>query len=314
VNTGAQFYLLGPSIRAIPDIVKEKLACSFLVEDFQTVAIELHHVAKKPNKLEALANLLDVVDGQTMIYCQSPPSTRKVLKEYLQLRKIEPSTDQELIEAAKWTAENYHDQWLVSIALQHGIGIHHGRLPRSLGRFMVRAFEEGKLKILLCTSTLIEGVNTAAKNVIVFDNKLNTKSLDFFTFNNIRGRSGRMFRHFVGHVYVFEAPPQEELPFVDIPVINPTETTPSSLLIQLSPNAIPESLKGKVDALLNQEILPISILRQLSNIEPEYLLDTTKFLLGLDVLELDKLSWSTRPQYDDIKFTSEIIWHQLGGR
>lgn len=28
-NTGAQFYLLGPSIRAIPDIVEEKLDCSF---------------------------------------------------------------------------------------------------------------------------------------------------------------------------------------------------------------------------------------------------------------------------------------------
>lgn len=313
VNTGAQFYLLGPSIRAIPDIVRERLDCSFLIEDFQTVAIELHHIAKKPNKQEALAKLLDEVDGQTMIYCQSPASTRKVLKEYLELRAIKPSLDQELIEAAKWTADNYHDQWLVSVALQHGIGIHHGRLPRSLGRFMLRAFEEGKLKILLCTSTLIEGVNTAAKNVVVYDNKLNKKSLDFFTFNNIRGRSGRMLRHFIGHVYVFEAPPQEELPFVDIPVINPTETTPSSLLIQLSKNEIPESLKGKIDALFNQEILPITILRHLSSIEPEYLLETTKYLLDLDVRELDQLSWSTRPQYEDIKLTSEIIWNHLGG-
>lgn len=199
-NTDAQFYLLGPAIREVPDIVKEKTGCSFHFEDFQTVAIELHQVVKKPNKEEALANLLDMVDGQTMIYCQSPASTRKLLKRYLELRSIELSQDDELIEAAKWTATHYHDQWLVSVALQHGIGIHHGRLPRSLGRFMVRAFEEGKLKILLCTSTLIEGVNTAAKNVIVYDNKLNNKSLDFFTYNNIRGRSGRMFRHFIGHV------------------------------------------------------------------------------------------------------------------
>ncbi len=93
VNTGAQFYLLGPSIKAIPDIVKEKLACSFLIEDFQTVAIELHPILKKSNKQEALAKLLDKVEGQTMIYCQSPASTRKVLKEYFELRTIEPSTD-----------------------------------------------------------------------------------------------------------------------------------------------------------------------------------------------------------------------------
>jgi hypothetical protein len=312
-NTGAQFYLLGPSIRSIPDIVKEKLNCSFLIEDFQTVAIELHLISKKPSKPEALANLLDTVDGQTMIYCQSPASTRKVLKEYLELRPTELTRDEELIEAARWTADHYHDEWLVSVALQHGIGIHHGRLPRSLGRFMVRAFEEGKLKVLICTSTLIEGVNTAAKNVIVYDSKLNRKSLDFFTFNNIKGRSGRMFRHFIGNVYVFEAPPQEDLPFVDIPAINPTETTPSSLLIQLSTDDVPESLREKVGKFVNQDILPIELLKQYASIEPEYLLDTGKYLLGLDVRELENCAWTSRPQWDHILFTSEIIWTQLGG-
>lgn len=256
---------------------------------------------------------MDTIDGQTMIYCQSPASTRKVLKEYLDLRPVALSLDDELIEAARWTADHYHDQWLVSVALQHGIGVHHGKLPRSLGRFMIRAFEEGKLKILLCTSTLIEGVNTTAKNVIVYDSKLNRKSLDFFTFNNIKGRSGRMFRHFIGNVYIFDAPPQEELPFVDMPAMNPTDTTPSSLLIQLSPNDVPKSLREKVDELLNQEILPIGLLKQLSSIEPEYLLDTTNHLLSLNVRELNKCSWSSRPQYEDILFSSEIIWNQLGG-
>lgn len=312
-SSGAQFYLLGPSIRSIPDIVTKKLECSFLIEDFQTVAIELHQISKKPSKEEALAKLLDKIDGQTMIYCQSPASTRKVLKEYLELRTIKPTRDEELIEAARWTADHYHDQWLVSVALQHGIGIHHGKLPRSLGRFMIRAFEEGKLKVLLCTSTLIEGVNTAAKNVVVYDSKLNRKALDFFTFNNIRGRSGRMFRHFIGNVYVFEAPPQEELPFVDMPAINPTDTTPSSLLIQLSPNDVPESLKEKVGKFLHQKTLPIDLLKQLSSIEPEFLLDTADHLLNLDVRELIKCSWSSRPQYEDILYSSEIIWTKLGG-
>lgn len=312
-NTGAQFYLLGPSIKAIPDIVKEKLNCKFLIEDFQTVAIELHFLKKKPNKEESLANLLDDVDGQTMVYCQSPSSTRKLLRSYIALRDLEKTKDEELIEAAKWTSENYHDEWLVSIALQHGIGIHHGRLPRSLGRFMIRAFEEGKLKILLCTSTLIEGVNTSAKNVVVYDSKLNRRSLDFFTFNNIRGRSGRMFRHFVGNVFVFDAPPQEELPFVDMPAINPGEATPSSLLINLSPEDVPEFLVEKVDALINQEYLPRDVLMRNTGIEPEYLLETAKYLFNLNIRDLGKFVWSSRPQYEDILLTSNVIWEQLGG-
>jgi hypothetical protein len=312
-NTGAQFYLLGPSIRAIPDVVREKLNCKFLIEDFQTVAVELHFLKKKPNKNESLANLLDEIDGQTLIYCQSPASTRKLLKSYLELRDLEPTKDQEILEAARWTSENYHDEWLVSIALHYGIGIHHGRLPRSLGRFMIRAFEEGKLRVLLCTSTLIEGVNTAAKNVVIYDSKLNRKSLDFFTFSNIKGRSGRMFRHFIGNVFVFDPPPEEELPFVDIPAFNPTENTPSSLLINLPSIDIPETLKDKVDALVNQKILPVNLLKSNSSIEPEYLLETAKYLLSKDTRELGSFIWSSRPEYNDIKQTSQVIWEQLGG-
>lgn len=312
-STGAQFYLLGPSIKAIPDVVREKLNCKFLIEDFQTVAVELHFLKKKPNKNESLANLLDEIDGQTLIYCQSPASTRKLLKSYLELRDLEPTKDQEIIEAARWTSENYHDEWLVSIALHYGIGIHHGRLPRSLGRFMIRAFEEGKLRILLCTSTLIEGVNTAAKNVVIYDSKLNRKSLDFFTFSNIKGRSGRMFRHFIGNIFVFDPPPEEELPLVDMPALNPTENTPSSLLINLPLIDIPETLKDKVNALVNQKTLPVNLLKNNSSIEPEYLLETAKHLLSKDIRELGGFIWSSRPEYDDIKQTSQIIWEQLGG-
>jgi hypothetical protein len=312
-STGAQFYLLGPSIKSIPDIVKEKLNCKFLVEDFQTVAIELHFLRKKPNKDEALARLLEKIDGQTMVYCQSPASTRKLIKSYLEIGDLEVTQDHELLEAAKWTSDNYHDEWLVSVALRHGVGIHHGRLPRSLGRFMIRAFEEGKIKILLCTSTLIEGVNTSAKNVVIYDNKLNKKSVDFFTFSNIKGRTGRMFRHFTGNIFVFDAPPEEELPFVDMPAINPGENTPSSLLINLAEKDIPPFLKEKVGALLSQKVLPIELLKKHSSIEPEYLLDTANLLLVSNSQDIERFAWSSRPQYEDIKLTSEVIWTQLGG-
>jgi hypothetical protein len=312
-QTNAQFYLLGPAIGSIPEIVKTRTNCVFVVETFQTVAIEVHQVAKKPNKDLAFADLLDKMEGQTLVYCQSPGSTRKVLKNYLENREMPITDDLELVEAAEWTAFNYHEDWLISVALMHGIGIHHGRLPRALGRFMVRAFEEGKLKLLLCTSTLIEGVNTAAKNVVIFDGKLNNRALDFFTFNNIKGRSGRMFRHFIGHVYVFDAPPAPELPFVDIPVFNPTATTPSSLLLQMPTSTIPTILLGRIEPFFKQDLLPIDLIKKLSSIEPELVMAAANYILNLSVQELNELSWSSRPSYENIKITSNIIWNELGG-
>lgn len=311
--TGAQFYLLGPAISKIPVSVEKRANCIFLIEDFQTVAIELHQVSKKPNKAAAFAALVRGLEGQTLVYCQSPASTRKVLKAYLEESGQPLSNDAEIIEAAKWTAENYHADWLVSVALAHGIGIHHGRLPRALGRFMIRAFEEGKLKMLLCTSTLIEGVNTAAKHVVVYDGKLNNKPLDFFTFNNIRGRSGRMFKHFVGHVYVFEAPPQPQLEYVDIPVFNPTEGTPSSLLLQMPMDGLSEAVRKKVEKVADQDFLPLDILKKHSGIEPELMIDTAKYFMELPTSDLLMFSWSSRPKYENIDAASSVIWDKLRG-
>lgn len=312
-SSGAQFYLLGPAINKIPDSVEQKTNCVFLVENFQTVAIEVHQISPRPNKQQALANLIESLDGQTMIYCQSPGSTRKVLKSYLEISAPLLSDDLEIIEATKWTADNYHVDWSVSVALAHGIGIHHGRLPRALGRFMIRAFEEGKLKILLCTSTLIEGVNTSAKNVVIYDGKLNNKPLDFFTFNNIRGRSGRMFKHFIGHVYIFEAPPQPQLEYVDIPVLNPSEATPSSLLLQMPIEGLSGKIREKVEKLLQQNLLSLEILKKHNSIEPEVMIECSKYLIELPVQDLLMFSWSSRPKYENIDVASEVIWNKLHG-
>lgn len=47
--------------------------------------------------------------------------------------------------------------------LRAGIGVHHAKMPRFVSQEMIRRFNSGELKLLLCTSTIIEGVNTAAK-------------------------------------------------------------------------------------------------------------------------------------------------------
>lgn len=312
-----QFFMLGPSIHNIPEVATERLNCRFIFEKFQTVVTELIPLSKEPTKHESLAKLLDELEGQTLVYCQSPLSTRKLLADYLEIRDIPETINSELLEAADWTSRNYHGEWLVSVALRRGIGIHHGRLPRALARFMVRAFERKLIDVLLCTSTLIEGVNTSAKNVVVYDNKLGGNAqknlLDFFTFNNIRGRSGRMFEHFIGNVYYFDEPPKEELPFVDIPAINPTDATPSSLLLQMQENDIPINLVGKYQTLMNNGYLEFEQLRSISGIEPEMAIETAEYLYQLPLQELLKFSWSTKPFYEDIKVTSEVIWTQMCG-
>jgi hypothetical protein len=216
-RTGAQFYFLGPNIQAlkagIPDDFIGRL--QFIRTDVSTVALDEIHIDAGEDPHAALAGLCQGIDEPTLIYCQSPRSAREVLATLVDSNVSAPHPS--LDRAVEWLSKTYHPEWSVCRGLAHGIGVHHGQLPRALAAFMARAFKERRLRFLICTSSLIEGVNTPAKNVVVFDKKIGTTDFDFFDYGNIRGRSGRMAVHHVGRVYLFHDKPPEQLPEVDIP-------------------------------------------------------------------------------------------------
>ena len=57
---------------------------------------------------------------------------------------------------------------------------------------------------LISTTTITEGVNTSAKNIIITSNKKGTKLLKPFDARNIAGRAGRFLQHFSGRVIVVQ--------------------------------------------------------------------------------------------------------------
>src|SRR5262249_18698530 len=137
-----------------------------------------------------------------------------------------------------------------------------------LAQFSVRAFNQGLLRVLVCTSTLIEGVNTKAKNVIIFDNKVALRKFDYFTYNNIIGRSGRMFEHFIGRVFIFHEPPAEELPFVEVPVLSQPKDIPDSLLVQINEEDLAPASKERVSDISAHTPLDMAVIRQNRGIDP----------------------------------------------
>ena len=299
-----QFFLLGPSIKQVSENMEETCSCHFYCTPFATVASDQHYIGSE-NKEERLIQLCKELNEPTLIFCSSPGKVNEIanlLAENLDTFK----QDSELTSCYNWVAENYHPNWVFGNALLKGIGIHHGRLPRSLGQYVVRKFDELKLNFLICTSTLIEGVNTKAKNVIVYDNEIAQKKIDFFTFNNIKGRSGRMYEHFVGRVFLFNPPPQEQLPLVDIPIVTQDSEVPDSLLIQMDSEDLTEESKERLDEYTSDGILPIYILRQNSGIEPSDQFSLAKTLISEAKYNL--LSWHSMPTYDQLKYTCELIW------
>ena len=310
-KTGAQFYLLGPNIKEVPKSREGKLEFTFIETDFCTVVTETKYINPLPSAEEATLNICKKLKEPTLIYCKSPPSIRDLVKYFLENGLSQPNSD--LNDAVSWLSENYHADWLLVHALKSGIGIHHGRLPRSISQYIVKAFNNGLIRFLVCTSTLIEGVNTTAKNVIVYDNKIATKKLDFFTFNNIRGRSGRMFKHFIGKVFILYEEPESDLPLVDFPFITQSNVTPNELLIQLDWNDLSDESKKRIEHIYSQKILDINIIKENFGIDPDSQIEFAEKLIESPEKYHSNLNWKSYPNYDDLEFVSEIIWKSLGG-
>ena len=311
---GGQFYLLGPCVRQIPEGLEERFRCRFFPTTYATVASDIIRVKKSGSELKTLCELVRKLQGEpTLIFCKSPNSTNEVAKSLLDAGVTEQT--QEADSAAVWMEEHFHPEWVLPRSMKHSIGLHHGRLPRSLGQYVVRAFNAGRIDVLICTSTLIEGVNTKAKSVIIFDNTIAREKLDFFTFNNIKGRSGRMFEHFVGRVFLFHKPPEEELPFVDFPVFTQGASMPDSILVQLDDGDLSPESRTRLEPFTQQTDLPMELLKTHSSIEPDNLLALARHLKKASVREKALLVWTGYPRWENLKAVCELAWaHLLGER
>lgn len=220
----AQKYYLAPNISDLNDNPFTK-GMLFLPMDFNTVFLEKHELYKEINKdaqkkNEALMRILGKQETKSLIYAGTYPGVDSVAT--LLIDNTEKEHSKLLADFSAWLAKNYHPNWKLTALVKRGVGIHTGQLHRSLSQIQVRLFEEkqGGLQTLVSTSSIIEGVNTSAENVIVWSNKKGQLKLDDFTYRNIIGRGGRMFKHFVGNIFILEEPPspvetQLELTFPD---------------------------------------------------------------------------------------------------
>jgi len=319
-----KFYLLGPMIKSIPLSFTQKFDLKWFPTQFATVAVDEKNVEilgaykireKKEKKKQSLFELLSKTKEQTLIYCASPNRATELCLEFVEYLKISdisiPENVTENKNMSDWITENINRKWALIKSLNSGIAFHHGALPRHLGSSIVDAFNQGSVRWLFCTSTLIEGVNTSAKNVVLFDKEKGTKPIDFFDYKNIAGRSGRMKQHYIGNVFRFEKQPAQMDLFVDIPLFN-HENAPLEILISLDKKDIDISAKSRLHEFESlpedlQELIKtnagISIKGQLAIIDK--IEKDLKYYNSL-------LKWrSFPPNFDSLSSIIELCWDTL---
>jgi len=212
----------------------------------------------------------------------------------------------ENIDMSEWIDENFGDGWELSGAVGSGVGVHHGRIPRSMASQFVRMFNRGELPILICTSTLIEGVNTAAKSVFIYDKKIARKDYDFFTFSNIRGRAGRLGQHFIGSVFLFHAPPDEQSVTVEPPLFGNLDEAPDELVVHIADEDQSPMIGDRVAELARTMQLTSDELRLASSVGLEDAA-ALKQLTQIASRQGERVHWNGAPRYQDILGVCQII-------
>jgi hypothetical protein len=307
-KTNAQFYLAGPSVEGLAASLPDSFDVSFVHTDYATVAVDLIRLdAHTPDeKSTAVTQICNGANGPTLVYCSSPDRVRQVGRWLLE-RSRARQLSADLAGAADWVASTFHPSWLVARALRDGVGLHHGRLPRALAQEIVHLFNDGQLDTLVCTSTLIEGVNTRAKNVIILDNRVARRQHDYFTFNNIKGRPGRMFQYFVGRVYLFHDPPQPILPIVDIPILSQSSAASDALLLQLDLAELSVDSWQKIRKYYEQNFLNIDTIRSITGIEPGDQVRLAEHLSN-NPQKAQVLAWrSSHPRFNQLEETCQTM-------
>jgi hypothetical protein len=234
--TSKQMLLLGPTIDGIEEFNVRHRAFKKYSTDFRPVAINLFDRTNEKDPLAETKRILENCGSEpTLIYCASPTSANTLAAEIAGLA----SSPSPVIDFAEWIGDNIHPEWDVAKSLKCGVGIHHGRVPRSIASYQVKLFDSGHLPVLICTSTLIEGVNTSAKNIIIYDKTIDgRKGLNKFEKDNIKGRAGRLKKHFIGNVFVLRETKKTRSYDPDLPLLKGGVDIPRSMLPQMPDEAL----------------------------------------------------------------------------
>jgi hypothetical protein len=98
--------------------------------------------------------------------------------------------------------EYVHRDYFLVRSLNSGVAFHHGKMPQEVRDRIEQCFADpaSKLQFIVCTSTLLEGVNLPAKNIFVLNDKHGPANFNKLDFENLAGRAGRLTYDFSGNV------------------------------------------------------------------------------------------------------------------
>ena len=165
------------------------LACASALKARRNGSVALFTTTRGNNGISGLAEKLMMLCESGALVAQGAPQLSDCLPDLIEYIRFLLGRD-----------------YLLTRLLRFGAGFHHGMLPQEIRREMEEAIQEGIISILLCTTTLAEGVNLPIRTLVVHTvrryNPTNQswQYLHNRSIKNIIGRVGRAGKETRGRV------------------------------------------------------------------------------------------------------------------
>ncbi|MEA2569263.1 MAG: hypothetical protein QOI24_1264 [Acidobacteriota bacterium] len=175
-------------------------------------------------RLPMIAAALGGSIGGNLVYVSGAADAEKTAVQLAEMFRATLSNDPELAALVDLVQRTVHEKYALAAVLPYGVAFHYGNMPLLIRSEIERLFRSGKIRFLVCTSTLIEGVNLPARSIFVRGpQKGKGKPMGEMDFWNLAGRAGRQGKEFQGNVICIdprnphiwkEPPPTRRLRYV----------------------------------------------------------------------------------------------------
>ncbi|MHC9419726.1 DEAD/DEAH box helicase [Sphingomonas citri] len=139
--------------------------------------------------------------GGTLVYVNGAGESEEVADLISQLLPAPDEIDGELADLADLARKGVHPKFRLAPLVERGVAFHFGNMPSLIRLEIERLFRSGKIRFLVCTSTLIEGVNLSCRTIVLRGpRKGRDHPMEAPDFWNLAGRAGRWGDEFQGNI------------------------------------------------------------------------------------------------------------------
>jgi hypothetical protein len=171
----------------------------------------------KIKKLAALAYHLGHTEGGNIVFANGAAEAENVallLRGHVEAFPDQFKMGEDVLDLARLAKDTVHPSYPLAETLPYGIGIHYGDMPEIARREQEHLFDQGKLSFLVCTSTLLEGVNLPCRNLFIWGPRQGRgQPMTEHSFWNLAGRAGRWGREFAGNIFCIDVDDPSQWPY-----------------------------------------------------------------------------------------------------